>query len=49
MRGTAMVRTKTQRMSVVGVFHNLHDAQMAVRDLKAAGFRDDDVRADHRK
>ena len=38
-----MVRTKTQRMSVVGVFHNLHEAQAAVRDLKAAGFRDDEI------
>jgi len=30
-------------MSVVGVFHNLRDAQAAVRDLKAAGFRDDEI------
>lgn len=38
-----MVRTKTERMSVVGVFNNLRDAQAAVRDLKAAGFRDDEI------
>jgi uncharacterized protein (TIGR02271 family) len=30
-------------MSVVGVFNNLREAQAAVRDLKAAGFRDDEI------
>lgn len=38
-----MVRSLTERMTVVGVFNNLHDAQAAVRDLKAAGFRDDEI------
>ena len=38
-----MVRTKMERMSVVGVFDNPRDAQAAVRDLKAAGFRDDEI------
>jgi len=33
----------TERMSVVGVFNNRRDAQAAVRDLKAAGFRDDEI------
>ena len=38
-----MVRPLTERMSVVGVFNNPRDAQAAVRDLKAAGFRDDEI------
>jgi len=38
-----MVRPMTERMSVVGVFNNRRDAQAAVRDLKAAGFRDDEI------
>lgn len=38
-----MVRTTTERMSVVGVFDNPRDAQAAVRDLKAAGFRDNEI------
>jgi len=38
-----MVRSMTERMTVVGVFNNLRDAQAAVRDLKAAGFRDDEI------
>lgn len=38
-----MVKTKTGRMSVVGVFHNVRDAQAAIRELKDAGFRDDEI------
>jgi len=38
-----MVRSMTERMTVVGVFNNVRDAQAAVRDLKAAGFRDDEI------
>jgi len=38
-----MVRSTTERMTVVGVFNNRHEAQSAVRDLKAAGFRDEEI------
>lgn len=38
-----MVRTKTERMSVVGVFEHIYDAQAAIRDLKDAGFRDEEI------
>lgn len=38
-----MVRSMTERMTVVGVFNNLRDAQTAICDLKAAGFRDDEI------
>ena len=33
----------TKRDTVVGVFHSPHEAQKAVRDLKAAGFKDDQI------
>jgi len=35
--------TTSQRSTVVGVFHNTSEAQAAVRDLKQAGFRDDQI------
>lgn len=38
-----MVKPMTERMTVVGVFHNAREAQAAIRDLKAAGFRDDEI------
>jgi len=38
-----MVRSMTERMTVVGVFSNAREAQAAIRDLKAAGFRDDEI------
>lgn len=37
-----MVR-RTDGMTVVGVFHNQHEAQEAIRDLRAAGFREDEI------
>lgn len=37
-----MVR-RTDGMTVVGVFHNQREAQEAIRDLKAAGFTDNDI------
>jgi uncharacterized protein (TIGR02271 family) len=33
----------TQRSTVVGVFHDRHEANRAVEDLKRAGFRDDQI------
>jgi uncharacterized protein (TIGR02271 family) len=33
----------TQRSTVVGVFHDRHQANLAVEDLKRAGFRDDQI------
>ncbi|NNJ24937.1 general stress protein [Alienimonas chondri] len=40
---TTATPTRTARETVVGVFHSHAEAQKAVRDLKAAGFSDDQI------
>lgn len=42
VRATTAV-PRTDRMTIVGVFHNQREAQEALRDLRAAGFREDEI------
>lgn len=43
VRAATATAPRTDRMTIVGVFHDQHEAQEAIKDLRAAGFREDEI------